>query len=65
MARYAFLLEKERLEKKYKMQIPFGASSKADEFSKAFIKKYGLKEFDKICKKNFANYEEVTKIDLV
>ena len=65
MARYAFLLEKEQLEKKYKMEFPFGASGKADEFSKKFISKYGLEEFDKICKKNFANYKEVTKIDLV
>ena len=65
MARYAFLLEKEKLEKKYKMTIPFGASSKADEFSKKFIKKYGLKEFDKICKKNFANYDEAIKTDLL
>ena len=65
MARYAFLLEKEKLEKKYKMTIPFGASSKADEFSKEFIKKYGLKEFDKICKKNFANYDEAIKTDLL
>ena len=65
MARYAFLLEKEKLEKKYKMTFPFGASSKADEFSKEFIKKYGLKEFDKICKKNFANYDEAIKTDLL
>lgn len=65
MARYAFLKEKERLEKKYKMTIPFGASTKADEFAKEFIKKYGLKEFDKICKKNFANYAEAIKTDLL
>ena len=65
MARYAFLLEKQKLEAKYKMKIPFGASTKADEFSKKFIEKYGLKEFDKICKKNFANYKEVTKTDLL
>lgn len=65
MARYAFLKEKERLEKKYKMTIPFGASTKADEFAKEFIKKYGLKEFNKICKKNFANYAEAIKTDLL
>lgn len=60
MARYSFLLEKEKLEKKYKMEFPFGANNKADEFAKSFIAKYGIKEFDKIAKKNFANYREVT-----
>ena len=65
MARYAFLLEKQKLEAKYKMRFPFGASSKADEFSKKFIDKFGLKEFEKICKKNFANYKEAIKTELL
>ena len=59
IARYCFLLEKEKLEKKYKMTFPFGASSKVNEFSKKFIQKYGQDEFDKICKKHFANYKEL------
>ena len=59
-ARYAFLLEKDALEKKYGMKFPFGAASQADEFAKKFIKKFGQEEFDKICKKNFANYKELT-----
>ena len=60
IARYAFLLEKDALEKKYGMKFPFGAASQADEFAKKFIKKFGKEEFDKICKKNFANYKELT-----
>ena len=60
IARYAFLLEKDALEKKYQMAIPFGAASAADEFAKKFIKKFGQAEFDKICKKNFANYKELS-----
>ena len=60
IARYAFLLEKDELEKKYGLNIPFGASTKANEFAKKFIKKFGQAEFDKICKKNFANYKELT-----
>ena len=57
IARYAFLLEKDALEKKYKMTIPFGAASKADEFAKKFAAKYGVDELKKIAKINFANFK--------
>lgn len=60
IARYAFLLEKDALEKKYGMKIPFGAATKANEFSEKFVKKFGLAEFDKLCKQNFANYKELS-----
>ena len=50
---------KEKLEKKYKMTFPFGAGSKVDEFSVKFIEKYGKEEFDKLVKRNFANYKKV------
>lgn len=62
IARYAFLLEKDALDKKYKMDIPFGASSKVNDFSIKFIKKYGLEEFKKIAKLNFANYKEILEV---
>ena len=59
IARYAYLLEMEKLSEKYGMEFPFGASNKVTEFAKKFIKKYGEKEFENIAKKNFANYREV------
>jgi len=59
IARYAFLKEKEVLENKYQMNIPFGASKKADAFAKGFLEKYGQEELDKIVKKNFANYRNL------
>lgn len=65
IARYAFLLEMQKLNKKYKMEIPLGASKKVNDFAIEFINKYGIKEFDKIAKKNFVNYKEVTNINLV
>ena len=65
IARYAFLKEKEILEDKYHMSIPFGASKKADAFAQAFINKYGRDEFDKLAKKNFANYRAIDDIALL
>ena len=59
IARYSYLLEMEKLSKKYEMDFPFGASKKVTEFAKNFVKKYGGDELYKIAKKNFANYNEV------
>jgi len=59
IARYAFLLEKDALEKKYKMTFPFGAGKEANAFALKFIKKYGVDEFNKIAKIHFANYKEI------
>lgn len=62
IARYSFLQKLEAMSKKYGMQIPHGASGKVTEFAKQFLKKYGFDELDKIVKKNFVNYEELTKL---
>ena len=61
IARYAFLLEKDALDKKYKTTIPFGASNKVNDFAKKFVAKYGIEELNKIAKVNFANYKEIIK----
>ena len=59
IARYSFLLEVEKLNKKYDMDFPFGTNESVKAFSKKFIKKYGLMEFSKIAKKSFKTYDEV------
>ena len=61
IARYSYLLEMERLNKKYGLSFPFGAGKVVDSFARQFVKKYGEKELYKIAKKNFANYNEVLK----
>ena len=62
IARYSFLQKLDGISKKYGVEIPHGASGKVTEFAKQFLKKYGFDELDKIVKKNFANYEELTKL---
>ena len=61
LARYSFLKEKKKLEKKYHMSIPFGAGTKADEFIQEFREKYGGEELEKLVKKNFSNYKKLEK----
>lgn len=58
IARYSFLLEKDKLEARIGLQIPFGAGKTADEFKKALLDKVGQSEFDKLVKKNFKNYSK-------
>ena len=62
IARYSFIQHMDLLSKKYKMEIPYGASQKVTDFAKKFVKKYGFDELDKIVKKNFANYKELAKL---
>lgn len=56
IARYYFLLEKDKLEAKYGLEFPFGAGKKADEFKKVLLDKVGQEEFDSLVKRNFKNY---------
>ena len=59
IARYLFLQEIDALNHKYNVNIPLGASGKVNIFSRAFIHKFGIEEFNKIAKKSFANYNDV------
>lgn len=57
IARYSFLIEKATLEKHLGMEVPFGASNKADDAAKRIKEKIGQADFDKLVKQNFANYK--------
>lgn len=61
IARFAFLKEMEKLNEKYHVVFPLGASQKVTEFAKHFLDVYGLEELDKICKKHFINYDKIIK----
>ncbi len=62
IARYSFLLEKEKLEKKYKIEFPLGAGKKADEFLKLMIEKYSFETIKKIAKLNFKNIRDLNNL---
>lgn len=59
LARYFFLKEIEIINKKYDVNIPLGAGENVDKFANAFVRKYGIEEFDKIAKRSFANYKKL------
>ncbi len=58
IARYYLLLEKDKLERKYELEFPFGAGKKADEFKKVLLDKVGEEQFAKLVKQNFKNYSK-------
>ena len=63
IARYSFIQHMDLLSKKYGVEIPYGASKKVTEFAKEFLEKFGIEELNKVVKKNFANYKELTKLN--
>ncbi len=59
IARFFFLQAMKEIGEKYNVSIPLGAGKEVNEFSKKFIDKFGIDEFNKITKRNFKNYSEV------
>ena len=59
IARYVFLEKMEILNKKYNVEIPYGASKIVDDFALNFKNKYGLEELKKITKTNFKNFKKL------
>lgn len=61
IARFSFLQKMDKLNEKYKLEFPHGASEKVDEFTRKFVKKFGVEELKKIAKTNFANVKAIIK----
>ena len=59
ISRYVLLLENDKMNKKYNMDIPKGASNKVDEVGKELVNKYGKDILDKIAKVGFRNTEKI------
>lgn len=59
IARYALLLEKDKLEESYGAIFPFGASKKVDQFAKELKEKIPEEDFKKLVKANFVNYKNL------
>ncbi len=56
IARYSFLLYKDKLEEELGMEIPLGAGAKVDAIKGKILEKLGQEKYDKLVKKNFKNY---------
>lgn len=56
IARYSFLLYKDKLEEELGMEIPCGAGKKVDAIKNKVLEKVGQERYDKLVKKNFKNY---------
>lgn len=59
LARYTFLKEWEKIEKKYAMTFPKGAGAKVDTLAKAFVNTYGKDELVNVAKLHFKNTEKL------
>lgn len=59
LARYTFLKEWEKMEKKYNMTFPKGSGSKVDAFAREFVSEYGKDELNKVAKLHFKNTEKL------
>jgi len=59
IARYAFLLEKDKLEEQLKMEVPFGAGVEVDRWVAKFLTNHTLDELKEFCKQGFVNFKNI------
>ncbi len=60
ISRYIFLKEREKLSKKYEIDIPKGAGIQVDAIGKELVNKYGKNILNEISKISFKNTEKIT-----
>lgn len=65
IARYLFLDNMRYKSNKIGLKIPLGAGRETILFSRRFIQLYGIKELERLCKKNFNNYKEVEDVKIL
>lgn len=61
ISRYIFLKEKEKLDKKYEIEIPKGAGDQVNKVGKELVEKYGKNILDEISKISFKNTDKILK----
>lgn len=59
IARYAFLVKWDEMEKKYGMTFHKGGGAKADTSAKEFVEKYGFENLNEVAKLHFKNTEKL------
>ena len=62
ISRYIFLKEMKKLNERFGIEIPLGASSLVDEVGATLVKKYGKDILTEIAKLNFKNTEKIYEI---
>lgn len=62
IARYAFLMEFEKMEMKYQLSFPKGAGVKVDRAGVRFVEKYGLNNLQFVAKTHFKNTEKIKNL---
>jgi len=65
IARYAFLLQIDKLNGLYRTSLPLGAGAKVDVFAQDFIEKHGFEALKAITKNNFANMKRLSAPSLL
>lgn len=59
IARYAFLVKWDEMEKKYDMTFHKGGGAKADASAKEFVNKYGFEKLNEVAKLHFKNTDKL------
>jgi ribonuclease HIII len=59
LARYHFVIQMEKMEEKYQMKFPKGASKRVIESAREFCQKHGKERLNEVAKLHFKTYQEI------